>query len=727
MDQPLTLLKTVFGYDRFRPLQAEIIRQVLDRRDTLVVMPTGGGKSLCYQLPALIFEGLTLVISPLISLMKDQVLQLDDTGVDALCLNSSLSREAYAAAIARIREGKVRLLYLAPETLFKPRVLELLDAIRVDCVAIDEAHCISEWGHDFRPEYRQLATLRERFAKAAWIALTATATPRVRQDIKKSLGYSRSGAFIGSFDRENLYLEIAPKLDPLAQVLTFLQDHQGEAGIIYCLTRRQVDDLASTLRSRNHAVRPYHAGLSERERRENQEAFVNDAIQIVVATIAFGMGINKPDVRFVVHYDLPRNIESYYQEIGRAGRDGLRADCLLLFGYGDIYKVRHLIGQKEEAERKVAELHLDTLIRFLESTECRRLPLLTYFGQQPHEERCGMCDNCTTDDRERQDLTEAAQKFLSCAKRTQERFGIQHLIDVLCGSDSQKVKKFGHDRLSTYGIGKEYTKKQWSQLAWQFIHQGLLARDMEVGSLRLTGAAWEVFRGERTVTGHLPAETSRPAAPAAVAMPKHDRRLFALLRDKRMEIARGAGIPPYVVFADRTLIEMAAYFPQSDESLLTLHGIGQARLEKYGAVFRDLITAYCREHEIAEIAKEPADSRQKSMTGKGKRRYQISGDMFAGGSTITEIMEHFATSRTAVIDHLCRCQAEGTLFPAERLREESGLTKEVQTAAAEAFEEKGTTLLKPVFQHLEGRISYEDLKLLRLSLLGSAGKGGIAE
>ncbi|MGK7370680.1 MAG: RecQ family ATP-dependent DNA helicase, partial [Candidatus Halalkalibacterium sp. M3_1C_030] len=387
-------LNDVFGYESFRPLQEEVIQQVLNKKDALVIMPTGGGKSLCYQIPAIIFEGLTIVVSPLISLMKDQVEQLHQYGIPAVYLNSSLTPEEYQANIEKLKSGSVDMLYLAPETLLMPKTRELLSGLDIDCFTIDEAHCISEWGHDFRPEYRQLVEVRKDFPNASCLALTATATPRVRQDIKNTLGMKDSETYLASFDRKNLFLKVADKDGPTDQVLDFLYTRKKQSGIIYCFSRRQVDELYVDLKKEGHSVKPYHAGLSEKVRSRNQEAFIRDDVNIIVATIAFGMGINKPDVRFVVHYDMPKNIESYYQQIGRAGRDGLRADCLLLFSYSDTQKIRYFINQKEDEEKKIAEQHLKSLLKFLEATECRRKPLLNYFGEEYEKDECGMCDNC---------------------------------------------------------------------------------------------------------------------------------------------------------------------------------------------------------------------------------------------------------------------------------------------------------------------------------------------
>ena len=606
MEHARSILKSVFGYDEFRPLQSDIIANVLAKTDALVVMPTGGGKSLCYQIPALIFEGLTIVISPLISLMKDQVEQLTQSGVAAAVLNSSLSPEAYRRNINLVKRKEARLVYLAPEALLKSSMLELLSAVKIECLAIDEAHCISQWGHDFRPEYRRLIEAREYFSDAACVALTATATPRVREDIRTSLHMNSGREFVASFNRENLFIRILPKDNPVEQTIQFIRNFPDQSGIIYCFSRKQVEDLSDTLEDEGFSVRPYHAGLLDQERHRNQEAFIRDDVQIIVATIAFGMGIDKPNVRFVVHYDLPKNIESYYQEIGRAGRDGLKSHCLLLFSYGDVQKIKYFIDQKNDHEKRVANNHLSALLRFAETEVCRRLPLLHYFGEDYHTDKCNMCDNCLAEDKEKVDLSIAAQKFLSCVKRTGQKFGGIHIIDVLRGSRVKKVMQFGHQKLSTYGIGKDYSKKQWQQLSRQFLHKGLMDQDMEFGSLKLTAKGWDVLKGDLTIWGQL--EQQPPSAQPAKDTNRiddldYDRELFEILRKTRKKLADQSGVPPFVIFADKTLVEMATYFPQSSESLLDIHGVGAVKCKKFGPLFQDIIGQYCRQHQIEERPK----------------------------------------------------------------------------------------------------------------------------
>jgi ATP-dependent DNA helicase RecQ len=610
-EQAQSILKSVFGFDEFRPLQAEIIRNILSKKDALVVMPTGGGKSLCYQIPALIFDGLTIVVSPLISLMKDQVSQLTQSGVAVAVLNSSLSTAEYQRNVRQIKSKTAKLLYLAPEALLKPGMLEMLSSVKVDCLAIDEAHCISQWGHDFRPEYRQLIQARMNFPNAACIALTATATPRVRQDIRTSLQITSGREFLASFNRENLFVRIVPKDNPVEQTLQFVGKFAGQSGIIYCHSRKQVEDLNETLAANGFSTRPYHAGLSDIERSRNQEAFIRDDVLIIVATIAFGMGIDKPNVRFVLHFDLPKNIESYYQEIGRAGRDGLRSQCLLLFSYADVQKIKYFIDQKVPDEKRAANIHLSALLRFAETEVCRRIPLLNYFGEDYQADKCNMCDNCLAEEKEKVDLTIAAQKFLSCVKRTGEKFGSIHLIDVLRGSKAKRVLQFGHDKLSTYGIGDDYSKKQWQQLFRQFLHQGLIAQDMEFGGLKLTPKGWDILRGELTVWGQLAEENIFAPFVEESKQPGNsvfDQKLFEILRKQRKKLADESGVPPYVIFSDKTLIEMATYFPLSNDNLLDIHGVGQVKSQKFGALFLDSIRVYCRENRIQERFKKKGRS-----------------------------------------------------------------------------------------------------------------------
>ncbi len=590
-------LKEIFGFSSFNPYQEKIIETVLKKKNCLAVLPTGSGKSLCYQLPAIISKGLTIVISPLISLMKDQVMQINELGPYAVLLNSTLTKKKYGENLSTLRKGKARLLYVAPETLVKENLLELLGTIPITLFTVDEAHCISEWGHDFRPEYRQLSKIRRRFRDVPCLALTATATSRVRQDIKTSLDLDRCETIVASFDRPNLFLEVKEKDKPFEQLKTFLAQFPDQSGIIYCFSRKQTDTLNEKLEALGYSVRPYHAGLTDKTRENNQQLFIRDDVKIIVATVAFGMGINKPDVRFVVHYDLPKNIESYYQEIGRAGRDGLAAHCMLLLGYGDIGKVQYLIDQKYSAEeRRIAKIHLSTMVQYAESRSCRRLPLLSYF-EETITENCNTCDNCLSGkDQEAMDLTIEAQKFISCIIRTGELFGMAHIIDVLRGSQAAKVLDNKHDKVSTYGIGKEHPKRAWQQLGRQLIQQGFIVQDQQYGSLKLTARSWEILKSEIIFKGHMDLKDKSPGKKKKeynYDNADYDRRLFAILKEKRKEIADAINMPPYIVFPDKSLIQMSDIKPATLLEMKSIHGVGEKKFNAYGEIFFNIIVEYC--------------------------------------------------------------------------------------------------------------------------------------
>jgi len=713
LSTPSHILKNSFGYDTFRPLQEEVIENVLARRDTLAVMPTGGGKSLCYQIPSLLFEGLTVVVSPLISLMKDQVEQLRAVGISSLFLNSSLSPQDYQTNMEYVRRGEVKLLYVAPETLLTPRILSLLDSVQVDCLTIDEAHCISEWGHDFRPEYRQIVEVRKRFPYAVCLALTATATSKVRQDIRTTLKFATTNEFIASFNRENLFIEVISKRDAYAQTIDMLERYKDQSGIIYCFSRRQVDELSAYLGLRGYSVRAYHAGLEDSERRKNQEAFIRDDVQIIVATIAFGMGINKPNVRFVIHFDLPKSIESYYQEIGRAGRDGLPAHCLLLYGYSDVAKLNYFIDKKDGQEKRVAIQHLEAIVRYAEDERiCRRKPLLHYFGESYSAETCSNCDNCTSAPTPLTDITIFAQKYLSCVKRADEKFGAGHIADILLGSKNEKVLRWEHDKLSTYGIGAELTKKQWMHIARQLLTMGYMKQEDEFHTLRLTAKAFEALKNRETIFGVVQ-EAERVLTKGKKEEIQYNNALFALLRQKRKEMADKAGVPPYVIFSDKTLVEMAAYYPQSLENLLKISGVGQVKSKQYGNAFLEVIKRYCEKHGLKEKQKETVREKNDS-----NRRYMIVGEAYNSGQSIHALMDRYHVTVGTILDHLTRF-----LLAANKLRTGSDLqsltsaTAEQQQVAFAAFDELSPTFLKPVFDKLNGTLNYDDLKILRVLYL----------
>ncbi|OGU02843.1 MAG: ATP-dependent DNA helicase RecQ [Geobacteraceae bacterium GWC2_55_20] len=589
-------LKTVFGFHEFRAPQREVIEQVCDGRDVFLVMPTGGGKSLCYQIPALHRDGVAIVVSPLIALMKDQVDALVANGVRATCLNSSLSPAEVGRVFQQMDAGTLDLLYVAPERLMMPDFLERLATLKLALFAIDEAHCISQWGHDFRPEYTQLGRLRKLFPNVPVVAMTATADPETRKDILKQLGLENAKVHVAGFDRPNIAYTVIPKHKPLAQLASFLTGRRDEAGIVYALSRKRVDLVAERLRAAGFSAAAYHAGLPDQERKRVQDAFRKDDIRIVVATVAFGMGIDKPNVRFVVHYDMPKSVESYYQETGRAGRDGLPSEALMLFGMGDVMTARSLIENSDNAERVRIELQkLNAMVAYAEALTCRRRALLAYFGDQ-REHGCDNCDICN-DPPQRFDASESAKKALSCVYRVGERFGARHVIDVLRGAKVQRVLDLRHNELSTYGIGADLSAVEWENIFRQLIHLGYLVQDFtRYGALGLSPAARPVLKGETRVILGLPrdvARTEEKSRRKSGAGEGVHRPLFEELRALRKQIADAAGVPPFVVFSDATLVEMSKTRPGDMRELLSITGVGEQKLRKYGTAFLDAIRAYC--------------------------------------------------------------------------------------------------------------------------------------
>lgn len=717
-------LKGTFGYDSFRPLQEDIISQAVQKKDALVIMPTGGGKSLCYQIPALLFDGLTIVVSPLISLMKDQVEQLREYDINAVHLNSSLSPEAYGYNRRQVLQGKAKLFYIAPETLLMDKTKELLANIKVDLFAVDEAHCISEWGHDFRPDYRQLASVRkELFPDAVCMALTATATPRVREDIKKTLEFKDSEEFIASFDRPNLFLKIVDKEDPLNQVLDFLYTRKKQSGIIYCISRRQVDELAQALDDEGYSVRPYHAGLSDRNRAINQRQFIRDDVSIIVATIAFGMGINKPNVRFVMHYDMTQNIESYYQQIGRAGRDGLRSDCVMLFSYADTQKIKYFINKKEGQEKEVAEEHLKELLKFIETKKCRRIPLMKYFGEKYPREECGMCDNCLSGEENAEDFTLQAKKLLKCVQELEEGFGKTQVINVLRGSKAQKVLELDHNKLESYGAGKEWSKNQWEQLSRLLIRQDYLAKG-EHAELLLDDKAAAVIKGDENVFGTLDRTnttmtTEEASRVATEVEAKYDEELFEILRKERKNMADEKGIPPYTIFPDTTLMEMAYYFPKDTEHLLPLYGVGVVKLKKYGSLFIGVIKKYAKEHGIeakAETLQKKAEELESVET------YAQIGKAFNAGQSIEHLAEEYGVKVVTILNHLKEYLKKGNELRVEGITEAASLSLRQQDEIIKVFDEKGSHMLKVVYDRMNKKIGYDQIRIIQLYFLANEQK-----
>lgn len=719
MHKAKQILKDIFGYDSFRLLQQEIIEGVLNKKDCLVVMPTGGGKSLCYQIPALMFDGLTIVISPLISLMKDQVEQLRQLGVNTALLNSSLTQKIYNLNYENVKSGKVKLLYLAPESLQKEDIAALLKSIRIDCITVDEAHCISEWGHDFRKDYRQLGNFRKNFPTAVCIGLTATATPRVQDDIMKNLKLNNPKKFIASFNRQNLFLQVIPKRNPFQQAIDFLNEHKNQSGIIYCFSRKQVNSLHENLSEIGFSTKPYHAGLSGQERNTNQDLFIKDEVQIIIATIAFGMGINKSNVRFVLHYDLPKNLESYYQEIGRSGRDGVRSDCLLLFSYADISKINYFIDQKEdERQRLSAKIHLEAMIKYAETEICRRHPLINYFGEIYKVDDCGMCDNCLSEESENNnvDVTIYAQKFLSALKRMGEVFGLNYIIDVLLGNDTDRIISNNHNKLSVFGVGKELSKKQWQILAHQFIRKEIVVRDNEFGSLKLSPLSPSVLFENKKVFGLIKEPEVKKTKLKSIDL-EYDQKLFELLRTKRKQIADQKNVPPYVIFADSSLIQMATDYPQTENELLKINGVGIKKLESYGTVFLSIIKNYVKGNDVNVKSRKQTSRLKKSLLDEP--RHRVVSKSYNDGKSIEELAEEYKVQEQTIINHLALYTNEGNKVRMDGLREILTIDKSKQKNVFDEFDENGTLTVKNIFEKFNGEISYNELHLLRLIYLNN--------
>ena len=597
-------LKKTYGYDSFRGQQAEIIDHVIAGKHAFVLMPTGGGKSLCYQIPALCRDGVGIIVSPLIALMQDQVEALKQLGIRAAAINSSMDAQHVAQVKRAIRENDIDMVYVAPERLLMPDFIELLQQSKIALFAIDEAHCVSQWGHDFRKDYMQLAELADKFPHVPRIALTATADTPTRKDIVERLQLSDGRTFVAGFDRPNIHYTIAVKDSPKQQILRFVKAHAGESGIVYCLSRQNVEDMAEFLRGQGVNALPYHAGLDGQLRAKNQELFLKEEAVVMVATIAFGMGINKPDVRFVAHMSIPKNIEAYYQETGRAGRDGLPAEALMLYGQGDVSNQRRFIDSSgsPDHQKRIEHHKLNALLGLCEAACCRRQILLDYFGDAAAP--CGNCDTCLVP-RETFDATVAAQKAISCVYRTGQRFGVTYLIDVLLGKEDERIQRFGHAALPLFGVGKEHGKHEWQSIFRQLVAQNLLTVDAaEHGGLHITAQGHRFLKDRETIRLCKPAVGTKAATRAKTAMLKAetglandaDQNLLAALKAARMALAKAQNIPPYVIFHDKTLREMALRKPASREDMLAISGVGEQKIERYGETFLAVIA----QHEMAD-------------------------------------------------------------------------------------------------------------------------------
>jgi ATP-dependent DNA helicase RecQ len=701
--KPNEILKTIFGYDSFRDQQQAIINQLLLGKDALVLMPTGGGKSLCYQIPALIRDGVGIVISPLIALMQDQVNALLQLGVKAAYLNSTLSPEEATQVEQDLMHNKLELLYIAPERLTTPRTAALFEKIRIALFAIDEAHCVSQWGHDFRADYLQLSRLHECYPNVPRIALTATADSKTREEIIQRLGLEQAAIFLSSFDRPNICYRIVLKQSAKQQLLDFIQtEHDGDSGIVYCLSRKKVDETAEWLRSNGVNALPYHAGMSNDLRQRNQHRFLLEEGLVIVATIAFGMGIDKPNVKFVAHLDLPKSIEGYYQETGRAGRDGLPADAWMAYGLQDVITLRRMLAESNSDEaRKRVEFHkLDAMLALCEQVYCRRQTLLGYFDETL-DKPCGNCDTCLTPIAT-WDATLAAQQALSCIYRTQQRFGVAYLIEVLLGKSSERVTKFAHERLSTFGIGQALDEKQWYSVFRQMVARGLVCVDFDnFGALKLTEACRPILRGEQQLMLRkdvLPEKVKHSSRFEKQTRHKQSGQLWDALRNKRRAIAEAQDVPAFVIFHDATLMAMQEKRPRTLSEMSLLSGVGKRKLELYGEDFLAVIADF----RDIPVKKKDNTASESLM-------------LFKQGHTIQQIATERELKETTIYGHLAQSIEQGLIELYEVVNLSLQELNQIEQALIN-LPEQDKTALRPVFEIFNGQYSYEVLRCVRAAL-----------
>lgn len=703
----LELLKKYYGYDKFRPQQQEIILSVINGNDTFVLMPTGGGKSLCYQLPALKLDGTTLVVSPLIALMKDQVDALKVNGIAAEYLNSTLSADEISAIEKNVIDGSVKILYIAPERLATSAFKSFLSKIKISLIAIDEAHCISEWGHDFRPDYRNLKLLRKQLPKVPVVALTATATPQVQKDILEQLGMKKASVFCSSFNRPNLSYTVQPKQKGVESLLQLLKKYPDDSTIIYCSSRKSTEDLAQLLSSYKFNALAYHAGLEPEIRKQTQEKFIRDEVQVITATIAFGMGIDKPNVRLVVHYDLPKTLEGYYQETGRAGRDGLASECVLFYSYGDKAKQEFFINQMEdEKERENSYRKLTEVINYCESVGCRRKFLLEYFGENWDLEDCKSCNNCLGE-KEYFDATEISQKILSAVIRTGEFYGVNHVIDVLRGKKVKKVLEKSHENLSVFGIVSNYSDDELKHLFQSLLQKKLLGKsEGRYGTIFVTeeGRTW--LKSKEKLSLIKPVLALEKVETRA----DYDAVLFEKLRKLRRNIAEENNVPPFIIFGDNSLIEMAKYYPQSLESFAEISGVGQKKLQEYGLEFVEVIREYCVENKISETKKLFPSLRNTIKKAAKKVTHFNTKTLLEQKLSVEKIAELRGCKEGTIIQHIEKLVLDGEDIDLDYLRPDERDLDRIR----EAFLETNDTRLAPVKDLLGERYSYDELRIARL-------------
>lgn len=699
----ISLLKKYFGHDKFRPLQEEIVAHVAQGNDALVLMPTGGGKSLCFQLPALYFDGLTLVVSPLISLMKDQVDALTENGIPSAFINSSLGSSEMGKTIQAVKEGVIKIVYLAPERLAMEGFQKFLKTLKISLIAIDEAHCISEWGHDFRPEYRNLKILRQLFPHTPTIALTATATVRVREDILHQLAMAQAKTFLASFNRPNLNYSIIPKDDSFYQLIALLKKYQGKPTIIYCFSRKDTETLAADLTANSFFALPYHAGIDTETRKINQERFIRDEVPIMVATIAFGMGIDKPDIRLIVHYHLPKSIEGYYQETGRAGRDGLPSECVLMYSYGDTIKHRYFINDiQDDKERERALMKLDQVVQFCENNSCRRKFLLEYFGEKSRNVVCDNCDSCLGF-QEIFDATQITQKILSAILRTGERFGANYIIDILLGSSGADILRRGHNSLSVWGIAKDQTLAELKDIIRSLIVKNILYKAAgEYPTLGVSADGKIFLPKPKRYSDYIKRDLKEKL--------EYDENFFEILRQLRKQIADKLAVPPFIIFGDVSLREMATYFPQSSGSFLKIAGVGERKLEQYGQDFMQAIGHYAREHNISEKPKYNLFGRMRQRLVKildKESTYAATKILLSKKLSLKVIAQKRGLTEQTIVSHLEKLIKAGEKLDIDYLKPPDDRLQKIK----EAFQKTQSDSLSQVKEILGDDFSYTELRL----------------